>query len=60
MLEEGAGQRTKEVEMRLVLACVLGWFVIAAAAALASRDASGTPLSAPKHDKGVLIVTKRS
>lgn len=44
--------------MRLVLACVLGWFVIAAAAALASRDTSGTPLSAPKQDKGVLIVTK--
>jgi hypothetical protein len=29
--------------MRLVFACVLVWFVIAAAAALASRDASGTP-----------------
>jgi hypothetical protein len=31
--------------MRLVFACVLGWFVIAAAAALASRDAT-----AAKHD----------
>jgi hypothetical protein len=46
--------------MRVVLACVLGWFVIAAAAALASRDASVTPLSAPKQEKGVLIVTKSS
>jgi hypothetical protein len=31
--------------MRLVFACVLAWFVIAAAAALASRDASSSPLS---------------
>ena len=29
--------------MRLVFACVLVWFVIAAAAALASRDVSGSP-----------------
>ena len=43
--------------MRLVLACVLGWFVIAAAAALSARDA-GTPLSGKgREDKsGSLIV----
>ena len=29
--------------MRLVFACVLGWFVIAAAAALASRHADASP-----------------
>ena len=33
--------------MRLVFACVLVWFVIAAAAALASRDVSGSPPSGP-------------
>jgi hypothetical protein len=50
----------RRYQMRLVLACVLGWFVIAAAAALASRDSSGTPVSARWADKsGSLIVTKR-
>ena len=33
--------------MRLVLACVLGWLVIAAAAALSSREAD-----AAKHEHG--------
>lgn len=44
--------------MRLVLACVLGWFVIAAAAALASRDASAAkPDHAGRHERsGSLIV----
>jgi hypothetical protein len=44
--------------MRLVLACVLGWFVIAAAAALASRDADASkPDHAGRNDRsGSLIV----
>ncbi len=44
--------------MRLVLACVLGWFVIAAASALASRDADAAkPDHAGRHERsGSLIV----
>ena len=46
--------------MRLVLACVLGWIVIAAAAALASHDATAAkpePDRSGRHDRsGSLIV----
>lgn len=45
--------------MRLVFACVLGWFVIAAASALASHHASGwsDPGKKGRHDRsGSLIV----
>ena len=43
--------------MRLVLACVLGWFVIAASAALASRDARPHDAGPGRHDRsGSLIV----
>jgi hypothetical protein len=47
-----------EVEMRLVFACVLGWFVIAAAAALASHhaDASSGPGKGRHERSGSLIV----
>jgi hypothetical protein len=42
--------------MRLVLACVLGWF--AAAAALASHDSGTSPSSKGRQDRsGSLIVT---
>jgi hypothetical protein len=42
--------------MRLVFACVLGWFVIAAAAALSSH-ASGAPPASGRNDRsGSLIV----
>ena len=45
--------------MRLVFACVLGWFVIAAAAALAShRTDAAQPPDKGRHDRsGSLIVT---
>lgn len=44
--------------MRLVFACVLGWFVIAAAATLASHHASGSSESGKgRHERsGSLIV----
>jgi hypothetical protein len=44
--------------MRLVFACVLGWFVIAAAAALASHNADAAqPSGKGRHDRsGSLIV----
>ena len=44
--------------MRLVFACVLGWFVIAAAAALASHKPDGSaPPGQGRHDRsGSLIV----
>jgi hypothetical protein len=44
--------------MRLVLACVLGWFVIAAAAALASReDPQSHKFDPGRHERsGSLIV----
>lgn len=45
--------------MRLVFACVLGWFVIAAAAALASHKPGGPepPDKKGRHDRsGSLIV----
>jgi hypothetical protein len=42
--------------MRLVFACVLGWFVIAAAA-LASHGSGAPPPAHPRHDRsGSLIV----
>jgi hypothetical protein len=43
--------------MRLVFACVLGWFVIAAAAALASHKADESPPATGRHERsGSLIV----
>ena len=43
--------------MRLVLACVLGWFVIAAAAFASDRAAAPRPEKG-RHDRsGSLIVT---
>jgi hypothetical protein len=44
--------------MRLVFACVLGWFVIAAAAALASHEPEGSPPpDRGRHERsGSLIV----
>jgi hypothetical protein len=42
--------------MRLIFACVVGWFVLAIAAAVASADGAGGS-SAPKREKsGSLIV----
>jgi hypothetical protein len=47
--------------MRLVFACVLGWFVIAAAAALASHKADGPQPAKGRHDRsGSLIVALSS
>ena len=45
--------------MRLIFACVVGWFVLAVASAFEASDGAG--LSAPKHDRpgeksGSLIV----
>jgi hypothetical protein len=51
-------RRLAEVDMRLVFACVLGWFVIAAAAALASHTEGESPSPGKgRHDRsGSLIV----
>jgi hypothetical protein len=44
--------------MRLVFACVLGWFVIAAAAALASHGSGAPSPDKGRHDRsGSMIVT---
>ena len=44
--------------MRLVFACVLGWFVIAAAAALSAHASKTPPPDKGGHERsGSLIVT---
>jgi len=43
--------------MRLVVACVVGWFVVAAGAALASRPSDDLLPTKGRHDRsGSLIV----
>jgi hypothetical protein len=42
--------------MRLVFACVLGWFVIAAAAALTSHGSGPSPDKGRNERSGSLIV----
>ena len=42
--------------MRLVFACMLGWFVIAAAAALSPHGSGGPPEKGRNERSGSLIV----